>query len=215
MAFLRDLRQRGFARLYDRVNRRHEALVEARRRELCGRCDGTVLELGPGTGVNFGYLPVDSARFRWIGLEPNRHMHRTLLERAAAAGARAEVRGITAETMDVESESVDVVLSTLVLCSVDDPVRVLDDVHRALRPGGRFVFLEHVAAPSGSTLRRAQDLAAPLWRFVCDGCHPNRDVEAAIRRSGFAAVDVERFRLPVRDTLVVSPHIAGTATKAG
>ena len=48
------------------------------------------------------------------------------------------------------ANSVDAVLGTHVLCSVTDPVRVLDEVRRVLRPGGLYVFEEHVAAPRGT-----------------------------------------------------------------
>ena len=46
-----------------------------------------------------------------------------------------------------------------------------------------------------------------IWRRLADGCHPDRDIEAALRDQ-FADLTVERFRtgLPV-----VSPHIMGTA----
>jgi hypothetical protein len=33
------------------------------------------VEIGPGTGVNFKYLPPE---INWIGIEPNEAFHRTL-----------------------------------------------------------------------------------------------------------------------------------------
>jgi hypothetical protein len=76
------------------------------------------------------------------------------------------------------------------------------------RPGGRFVFLEHVAAPHHTALRFAQRAIAPLWRAFSDGCHPDRDTAALIGAAGFANLELRRFALPVP---IMSPHIAGAA----
>jgi ubiquinone/menaquinone biosynthesis C-methylase UbiE len=93
---------------------------------------------------------------------------------------------------------------------VDDLDRALGETLRVLKPGGRFVFLEHVAAPRGTWLRRLQRLAHPVWRIVADGCHPDRETDAAIVAAGFVAVRLERFSLPMG---LVGPHIAGVALK--
>ena len=209
MAWFADARRKGFARFYDRIAAKHEQLVGERRSALLASLTGTVLELGPGTGVNFRHLP---RGVRWIGVEPNPHMHPFLLQRAQEAGVHAEIRGVSAERMEVEPESVDAVICTLVLCSVDDPAGTLADIRRVLRPGGRFVFLEHVGAPRGSALRLVQRLLRPAWGFLADGCCPDRDTADAIRAAGFSSLELEEFRLP-RSMLPVTPHLAGTAVK--
>ena len=82
-----------------------------------------------------------------------------------------------------------------------------------LVPGGKFVFIEHVAAPSGTWLRRVQNFLAPVWGFMADGCCPNRELASVIHGAGFARLDLEEFRVPPGAIVrVVSPHIAGTAT---
>jgi len=126
------------------------------------------------------------------------------------AGIQGEIRAATAERIDLPDASADAVVSSLVLCSVSSLDGTLAEIKRVLRPGGRFVFLEHVAAPPGTGLRRAQKLIKPVWKFVGDGCNPDRDIETAIRRTGFASVDVKAFRIP---EFIASPHIAGTAVK--
>lgn len=205
------LRRWAMAKVYDRVMRDYEAWIAPRRRELLAGAYGTVLELGPGTGANFAYLP---AGIRWIGLEPNRHMHPALSARAREHGVDAACRVAGAEGIEAEDASVDVVLSTLVLCSVPDPERTLAEIRRVLRPEGRFLFLEHVAAAPGSAVRRRQRLMRPIWRFCADGCTPDRETDDLIRSAGFARVDLEAFETPSSVTpAFVSPHVIGTARR--
>jgi ubiquinone/menaquinone biosynthesis C-methylase UbiE len=201
------VRERLFAWILERGSRRHEPLVADRKRALLGDLSGDVLEIGPGTGVNFAYLP---RSVRWIGVEPNAYLRERLRAEAARGGLSAELHAGTAERLPLPDRSVDAVVSTLVLCSVPDVDAVLEEVRRVLRPGGRFVFVEHVGAPPGTWLRAIQRLVRPLWR-VGGGCHPDRDTLAAIERAGFADLRAERFRVAAG---LVSPHVAGVATRA-
>jgi ubiquinone/menaquinone biosynthesis C-methylase UbiE len=169
----------------------------------------TVLEIGPGAGANLQHLPTTT--IRWIGVEPNSFMKPHLEKEAERLGMAVELRPGTAENLPAEDSSVDFVISTLVLCSVVDQERALEEVLRVLKPGGRFLFIEHVAARRGTWLRRIQSLVKPLWRLMADGCHPDRETRIALERAGFAEVEVEEFAAPLP---VVRPHIAGTAVKA-
>lgn len=196
------------ARLFAWAHARFDEHLDRRygeeKRRLLADLSGTVLELGPGTGSNLRYLP---AEVRWIGVEPNVHMHAVLRERAR--GRDAEILTGSGESLDVPSESVDAVVCTLVLCSVRDQRAVLAEVRRVLRPGGRFVFLEHVAAPRGSWLRLWQALVAPAWSVCGHGCRPDRETWTAVEAAGFARLDCRRFRMA--GLPLVAPHIAGVA----
>lgn len=178
-----------------------------RKRALFADLTGTVVEIGPGTGVNIPYLPDGT---RWIGLEPNPHMHGFIREQLEGRDIDAEIRTDPAQDTGLADASVDAVISTLVLCSVPSLDATLAEIHRILTPGGRLLFIEHVAAPGDSWLRWLQTGIKPLWRPLADGCRPDRHTHAAIERAGFAPVQYERFDtgLPV-----VSPHVIGTAWK--
>jgi ubiquinone/menaquinone biosynthesis C-methylase UbiE len=91
--------------------------------------------------------------------------------------------------------SVDAVLSTVVLCSVRDQERAVAEAVRVLRPGGRFVFFEHVAAPEGTWTRRLQGLSAPFSRLLDHGCDPTRQTWRTLERSGLRELDVVRLSL--------------------
>src|SRR5262245_16166604 len=101
---------------------RYEALVADRKRALFAALQGDVLEIGPGAGPNLVYYP---KTIRWIGVEPNPFMHRYLREAAARAGILVEVRRLEAERLPAADSTMDAVVSTLVLCSVREPDRVL------------------------------------------------------------------------------------------
>lgn len=164
--------------------------------DLVATVAGTVVEIGAGTGANFGSLPRD---IRWIGIEPHRRTRMQLAEAAASAGFDAPLDA-RAETIPLPDASADVVLSTLVFCSVDDLDRAMAEARRVLRPGGRLVFAEHVVAPPRTFIRGLQRFATPVVARVDRNCHWTRDPLAAADRAGFRPLDVRRYsvrgRLP-------------------
>ena len=166
-----------------------------------------VVELGPGVGANLRHLPRGATL---IAVEPNRHMHARLRAAADRAGVRLDLRERLAERTGLADQSVDTVISSLVLCTVQDPDAVLAEVRRILRPGGTFRFVEHVAAPDGTPTRRVQRLLRRPWAWTFEGCSCERDLEGALRASGFARVDVERYRIRT-PFLPFNTQIAGVA----
>src|SRR5215475_12422878 len=77
----RGLADRLFAWRYTRFSQPVE--YASRKRALFAGLHGDVLEIGPGPGANFPYLP---SGVRWIGLEPNVHMHDRLRVAAGSHG---------------------------------------------------------------------------------------------------------------------------------
>ncbi|HEY1178227.1 MAG TPA: methyltransferase domain-containing protein [Phytomonospora sp.] len=184
-------------------------MYEALKNDLIGGLSGTVLEIGAGAGRNFARLAADA---EWIGLEPDRRVHAKLRASAARHGREPVVLDAPAEAIPLGDESVDAVVSTVVLCSVGDQDAALAEVARVLRPGGRLVFFEHVAAAPGSWTRRLQRMWAPFSRRFDRGCDPVRDTAAAIGRADFAFVELRRFAMPTGLGPTV-PFIAGYARR--
>ena len=181
----------------------YRPLLDHRKRCLFGPLAGSVLELGPGTGVNFDYL---SSAVQWIGLEPNPELRVYCARKAAARGLSITWVSSLSELPD---RSLDGVMCSLVLCSVDDPADILKQVRRCLKPGGRFAFVEHVEAPDGTWLRRIQRFIRPLWSRLADGCDLCRDTGRSIE-AVFPVTTIERFCLPLP---MVGPHISGFTIK--
>lgn len=199
--------RRLHARLMARNTARYNQMVEQRKRALFAPVFGTVLEIGAGTGANLAFLP---RSVHYIAVEPSLAMQSYLEAEADKQGIDAEVRTGVAEQLPLEDNSVDFVISTLVLCSVGDVVVSITEIKRVLKPGGKFIFLEHVAAPQGTWARRWQNVVNPLWQLLTDGCHPNRETWRAVAGAGFGRTEIEHFVLPL---WITGPHVAGVAVK--
>lgn len=201
---------RVLAAVYDRVMARSErAGLSAWRGELLAELEGRVLELGAGTGVNLSHYPGDLERL--ILTEPDPHMLRRLVVRARELRPGTEVVGAGAERLPYPGESFDAIVTTLVLCTVPDPDAALAEAARLLRPGGRLLFVEHVASPDPSA-RRWQGRIEPVWRHVAGGCRLTRDPRQRMRELGFRLERCDEDRLP-RSPFFVRPAIRGVALK--
>ena len=186
-----------------------DRLLRPHKREVFADLPATVLELGPGVGANLRYLRPGT---RLIAVEPNPAMHGRLRARAAAADVDLDLHATVGERLDVADESVDAVISSLVLCTVPDPAGVLAEVRRVLRPGGRFAFVEHVAAPPGTALRRLQRAVRGPWGWFFEGCSCERDLRAVIEDAGFATTSITDLRLR-GPFLPANTQIAGVASR--
>ena len=204
------LRSRFFALTYDRSSAKVEkAGLGALREDLVGGASGDVLEIGGGTGANLAhYGPgVESLTIT----EPETPMLKRLEKKAREQGSQAKVVRAPAEDLPFDDDSFDTVVSTLVLCGVDDQPRALREIRRVLRPGGRLVFIEHVRSDDPK-LARTQDRMNGLNRFmVCCDC--NRATLDTITNEGFEIERIERTTMK-KVPRFVSPLIAGTASFA-
>ena len=158
--------------------------MRARRRRLLGRAHGRTIEIGSGTGLNLAHYP--AAVDELILTEPDPGMRERLQRRSERERPGTRVLDDDAGALSVEDGSVDTVVSTLVLCSVDDPGLVLGELARILRPGGQLLFIEHVRSESPRFARWQDRLERP-WRRFASGCRCNRDTLALIDAAGFTA----------------------------
>lgn len=178
------------------------------RRALVADARGLVLEVGAGTGLNVPHYP--PAVRELLLVEPAPAMRDVLLDATEAAEHVRVVDG-TGEALPAGDGSVDTVVGTFVLCSVDDPAAVLREVARVLRPGGRYLGLEHVRAAS-PVAARGQDLVAPAWRWAIRGCRCNQDAEALVTASPLRLESVARFVGP-RQPWPVRPGVRIAAVR--
>lgn len=202
---------RGFSALYDRCFKAaEEAGLRDMRRDVLTGARGRVLELGAGTGLNLELYPERVQDLTLV--EPDPHMVKQLRKRVNDLGSAAQVVEAPGEQLPFEDESFDTVVVTLVLCTVPDQKGTLREIKRVLKPDGQFLFLEHVRSPEPG-LAKWQDRLEKPWRFLGDGCHCNRDTEAALKAAGFELSDVEHPELP-KAPPIVRPMAKGSASLA-
>lgn len=195
------------ALFFDTLEGYINGLLSERKSRLFADLPGAIVEIGAGVGANFPYFKTGT---HVIAVEPNPHMHRGLRRKAKRSGLPLSILSSGAEAIDLSDNTVDAVVSTLVLCTVDDPARVLSEIRRILRPGGRFIFIEHVAAPSRSWRRHLQNAVHGPWRYLFEGCNTNRDTHATLCAAGFQEIEIEEYVMK-SPFLPVNTQIAGVA----
>lgn len=205
---------RLFAAIYDQLLAGSEkGGLREMRAELLRDAKGRTLELGAGTGHNLPhYTP---AVGELVLTEPDRFMAKRLREHLAAeppAPGAVEVVDAPAEKLPFGDDSFDTVVSTLVLCTVEDPERAVGEAKRVLRPDGRLLFLEHVRSPDSERLSRWQDRVERPWGWFAGGCHPNRRTGDMLPAAGFELERLNRDIFPEsRWTPWMRPLIVGSA----
>ncbi|WJX62612.1 hypothetical protein P8452_47588 [Trifolium repens] len=170
-----------------------------------------ILEIGIGTGPNLSYY-ASNPDVQVVGIDPNPEMEKYARSSAASAGlplSNFEFIHAVGEVIPLSDNSVDAVVGTLVLCSVKDVDMTLKEVRRVLRPGGVYLFVEHVAAKDGTFLRLLQRILDPLQQTLADGCHLSRDTGDSITRAGFSSVELDMAFLS--NASFINPHAYGIA----
>ena len=200
------IRARVFAATYDRFMKSTELGLAQHRATLLAAARGDVLEIGAGTGVNLGYYGDDVASLTLT--EPDPAMLKRLQQRVDQSGRTATVLRAPAEDLPFDDERFDVVVSTLVLCGVDDQPRALREARRVLRPGGHLLFMEHVRSDD-PRLAHKQDRLNWFNRLVVL-CNCNRPTLETIRSAGFDPADVVYSELP-KSPAFVRPMVVGDA----
>lgn len=201
---------RIFAAGYEHWTRASErAGLRDHRARMLEDVRGDVLEIGPGPGLNLPFYPdeIDSLTLA----EPEEPMADRLERRLAESERKGRVVRAPAEELPFDDGSFDFAVATFVLCTVDSPERALAELRRVLRPGGRFVFMEHVRSTDPG-LAAWQDRLAPLWLRFGHGCRCNRPTPDTIdAHDGLELGEVRRDSMP-RAVPLIRPLAIGTAT---
>ncbi|MCL5744524.1 MAG: class I SAM-dependent methyltransferase [Acidobacteria bacterium] len=175
------------ARDYDRRAAIMERMVlgALRVRLWASAAGGRLLEVGVGTGINIPFYP-PAAHVTGVDFSPA--MLALARNRAERNGSLVSLMEMDIEHLRFNDDSFDCVVSACVFCSVPAPLRGLREVRRVLKPGGKFLMLEHVRGPG--VLGPIFDLLNPLAvRF--GGANINRRTVENVQSAGLQIQSVE------------------------
>lgn len=171
----------------------------------------SLLEIGCGTGTNFEFYPRGC---KVICTDPNPHFKNYLKETMGKNDHLTYEKFVVSSGEDmglVEAESVDVVVCTLVLCSVNNVVQTLREVHRILRPGGALFFMEHVVADPSTWAYFIQHVMQPFWYYSGDGCRLTQETWKYLESAGFSELKLRHTEAPL--VFLIKSHVIGYAVK--
>ncbi|TKB63363.1 MAG: class I SAM-dependent methyltransferase [Nitrospira sp.] len=179
------------------------------RESLLQLASGEVLEIGFGTGLNLRHYPTTITRLSIV--DPATLLPAKVARRMAAAPYPIQTTHVTAENLPFPDQQFETVVSTWTLCTIPDPVLALHEVGRVLKPGGRFLFLEH-GRSDDRTIAVWQDRLNPIQNVMGCGCHLNRQIDRLITQSGLSIAHLDRFSMQGVPRLVGEMY-RGTATR--
>lgn len=157
--------------------------VSELRKQVVPLATGAVFEIGCGGGYNQALYDTDAVT-SFAGIDPNASLLETARARAREKGWETDIREGKGEAIPFKDGAFDTIVCTYTMCSVDDQAKVLSEMRRVLKPGGRLLFLEHGSAPD-PTPAKWQRRIEPVWKKLAGNCHLTRDISASVRSAGF------------------------------
>ena len=151
---------------------------------------GEIVEIGFGSGRNVELYPPELQKV--FAVEPSEKASTMAKERISGSNVQIERVGLVGEDLPLSDNSCDGALCTFTLCTVADPVKVLSEIRRVLKPGASFHFLEHGISPDASVAKWQHRLNGFEQR-IAGGCNLTRDPLALLRDAG-CEVEVIRQR---------------------
>lgn len=148
------------------------------------------------------------ASLQLFGIEPDLYMRTRAERKTEDIGLDITIQQARAESLPFDDEHFDVVIASLVFCTIPDMEKALQEVHRVLKPGGEFRFLEHVR--STGALGQFQDVAAPVWQRLAAGCHLDRQTAETFTDSSLEVDELDTMNVGM---FPVKPFIRGTAVR--
>ncbi|MGI9309231.1 MAG: class I SAM-dependent methyltransferase [Gammaproteobacteria bacterium] len=180
-------------------------VMEEQRVHAAPLASGRVLEIGMGSGLN---IPHYTAQVEHLfGLEPSEHLRDKAAEIADEAAFPVEFVAAGAESIPLDAASVDSVVSSWTMCSIPDIESALQEIRRVLKPGGKFIFIEHGRAPDPS-VAKWQDRLAPVFGILA-GCSLNKEMDTLISAAGFSLPQLDKNYLD--GPRIISYHYIGQA----
>ena len=161
------------------------------RKRIVPLCEGKVLEIGMGSGLNLPYYDPAKVEFIW-GLEPSSSMRKRASKNIEKSDLVINWLDLPSETIPLEDNSVDTILLTFCLCTISDTKMALKEMHRVLKQSGRLLFAEH-GLSANTNIAKWQNTITPGWKKMAGGCHLNRPINQLISDASFKITTIDQF----------------------
>jgi phosphatidylethanolamine/phosphatidyl-N-methylethanolamine N-methyltransferase len=150
-----------------------------------------VLEVGVGTGIN---LPLYPRNCRVTGVD----LSKTMLVKARERVLQKNLPHVRLHEMDAANltfpdETFDIVYAPYVISVVPDPVRVVREMRRVCRTGGKIVILNHFRSPS-PLMAKVERAISPFTVHI--GFKSDLDLPAFLAQAGLKPVSIEKVNIP-------------------
>jgi ubiquinone/menaquinone biosynthesis C-methylase UbiE len=213
-----DKRAQRLRRYWDKHARNYDKQIAFWERRLfgdgrqwvCAQATGQVLEVAIGTGRNLPYYP---SGIRLTGIEFSPAMLELARRQAQQLDVKVDLRLGDAQALDLPDASFDTVVCTLSLCAIPDERRAVAEIARVLRPGGRLLLLDHVAA-APRWVRAIQWLLERVTIPLGEE-HLRRRPLLQVQAEGFQIQRRERAKLGIVERLAARKPPAATPTAPG
>ena len=168
--------------------------IMKQREKVLPLCNGVVLEVGAGSGLNFSFYNPDKVSMVYA-LEPDPEMLKQARTQAQKVKLSFSFLQAGAEQIPLEDNMIDTVLLTFTLCTIPKPDLALKEMRRVLKNSGKLIFCEHGIAPD-KKVQQKQNILNLFWPYLSGGCNLNRDIPKLIEENGFKFENVETMYLP-------------------
>ena len=179
------------------------------RQEVLSNVQGEVLEIGFGTGINLSYYPKQLEKLITVDVNPG--MNALAQKRLEASTITVDNRVLNGENLPMADASFDCVVSTWTLCSIKNVEQAIAEIHRVLKPGGKFYFIEH-GLSNEPKVQIWQNRLNFINKALFVGCHINRNIKQLIATQ-FNDLTIEEFYEP-NSPKIDGYMYKGVATKA-
>jgi phosphatidylethanolamine/phosphatidyl-N-methylethanolamine N-methyltransferase len=155
------------------------------------RVGDRVLEVGVGTGINTSLYPTNC---QVTGID----LSTSMLEKARERVAREGLRNVRLLEMDAASltfadDSFDIVYAPYLVSVVPDPVKVVREMRRVCRPGGKIIVLNHFRS-ANPVLSRAERAISPLTVHI--GFKSDLDLPGFLAQADLKPISIEKVNFP-------------------
>lgn len=163
-------------------------LLHKRRQELITKANGKVLEIGSGGGINFNYY--NSKNIELLNVLDLK-LNKFIINHKLNKELNIDYITANAEKLPFEDKSFDTVIATLIFCSIDNPHKALEEIHRVLKDDGKLIFIEHVL-PHDKFYMNLANCLNNTWKKI-GKCNINRDTYKNIENANFKIRNYEKF----------------------